>query len=51
MLLVHALLENKTEEAYAKVFEVILSLAQEYSLRIQHPQIVMSDFELAIIMP
>lgn len=47
--LVHALLENKTEEAYTKVFEVILSQAQKYGLRVQLPQAVMSDFELAII--
>ncbi|XP_058799990.1 uncharacterized protein LOC131669250 [Phymastichus coffea] len=47
--LVYALLENKKEIAYSKVIEVTLSAAEEAGIRIRHPQIVMTDFELAII--
>lgn len=47
--LVHALLENKCERSYAKVFEVLLEYAQEHGIVVIHPQKIMSDFELGII--
>lgn len=46
---VYALLENKEEASYKKVFDVTLQLACEYYINTTLPDTVMSDFELAII--
>lgn len=46
---VYALLETKQQGAYEKVFQIIVQQAQELSLEIVMPSVVMSDFELAII--
>lgn len=47
--LVYSLLESKTEEAYAKVFDVTLSYATTAGISVVYPTKLMSDFELAII--
>lgn len=45
----YALLENKQKEAYSKVFQFTQELIQKFEIRFILPQIIMSDFELAII--
>ncbi|XP_043465180.1 uncharacterized protein LOC122500349 [Leptopilina heterotoma] len=47
--LVYALLESKSEDAYAKIFEIVISKAQLLGIQIEYPETVMSDFELGII--
>ena len=47
--LVYALLENKTADSYSTVLRKTVSAAERFHVRIQHPQTVISDFELAII--
>lgn len=49
--LVYALLENKEQATYAKVFEVLMAKAEDAEIQVQHPQRVMTDFELAIVNP
>lgn len=47
---VHALLENKRQSAYTKVFNIILQEGKKLRLlNSQIPKYIMSDFELAII--
>lgn len=46
---IYALLENKQEKSYAKVFEVVLQQARDNNIAIRMPLTVMSDFEMAII--
>lgn len=47
--LVYALLENKEQEAYLKVFAVTKTLFEKFEIRFILPQTIMSDFELSII--
>ncbi len=42
-------LENKEEVAYAEVFEVMLDTVHQFAIRVNLPQIILTDFELAII--
>ncbi|CAB0039108.1 unnamed protein product [Trichogramma brassicae] len=45
---VYALLQNKEESSYRKVFEVVTQLARENGIRARRPATVMSDVELAM---
>ena len=45
----YALLENKKEETYTKVFQVTTEFATEAGIQIRNPTTVISDFEMAII--
>lgn len=46
---VYASLESKNTAAYKKVFNVIISEATKFGIQRSIPEIIMSDFELAII--
>lgn len=47
--LVYALLESKEEAVHSKIYEVILSEAQQFGIHFVKPQFVMTDFEQSII--
>ncbi|XP_043469652.1 uncharacterized protein LOC122503242 [Leptopilina heterotoma] len=46
---VYALLESKEQAAYSKVFQVTQELIQKFNIHFILPQIIMSDFEIAIV--
>lgn len=46
---VYALLQNKQEVSYKKIYEVIIAKATEHNINVRHPVSIMTDFELAII--
>ncbi|XP_051157755.1 uncharacterized protein LOC127279449 [Leptopilina boulardi] len=46
---VYALLESKEQTAYSKVFQITQELIQKNKIHFILPQIIMSDFELAIV--
>lgn len=48
-LLSYVLLENKEEPAYSNVFYIVMSSAQTAGIAATLPQLILSDFELAII--
>ena len=46
---IYALLENKQEASYKKVFDIVIERARHRNINVRLPRRVMSDFELAII--
>lgn len=46
---VYALLENKREEAYLKVLNVVMTEAVKFRIPVNFPECILSDFEVAII--
>jgi len=46
---VYALLPNKTQASYERVFEVVKQKSAEYHIHLPEPETIASDFELAII--
>lgn len=47
--LVHCLLENKNQDSYTKVFDVINTECERLGIQTSLPQFVMTDFEIGII--
>ena len=47
--LVYCVLEDKTEVSYKKCFQIIKQQFEKFSVEVTVPQIIMSDFKVAIL--